>query len=122
MDPNSSKGETEWNPHMMEPLEHVETRSPSPKSGPAGERHSVSGSVSTSSTGDGRDDSSSRGRRSRPSVAASSSQLAPVREMKERKGFRALSDDSTLSNGSQNDRPSIAKLVSGEGVVSSKKV
>ena len=122
MDSNSEKEETEWNPHMMESLQHVETRSPSPKSDPVDERRSVSGSVSTSSTSDGRDGGNSRGRRSKPSVTASASQLATVQEMKEQKGFRALSTDSTLSNSSQKDRPSIAKITSDEGVVSSKKV
>ena len=78
-------------------------------------RHSSSASTTTGVTGDSVNTTGSGGRRSRPSVISASSQLPTVREQNQ---MRAMSMNST-----NKDRPSsLAKLVSDESVVSSKKV
>ena len=126
MDSPPVQEETEWNSHMLQPLEHVTTRSQSPKSeSPDPRRASADGSdrLGSVSTGTG-EVGGSRGRRSRPSVTAASSQLSSVREMKAKKGQqRHLSSVSTVADGSKRDRPSVAsKAESEENVVSTKQV
>lgn len=123
MDSPPIQEETEWNSHMLQPLEHVATRSQSPNSeSPDPRRPSAEGSdrLGSVSTGTG-EAGTSRGRRSRPSVTAASSQLTSVRELKARKGH--LSSVSTVVNGSGRDRPSVvSKTESEENVVSTKQV
>ncbi|KAG8534270.1 uncharacterized protein KY384_001114 [Bacidia gigantensis] len=123
-----SKEETAWNPHMLQPLEHVQTRSTSPKSLLSDRRHSSSASTSTRSTGDDLDSNSSRGRRSRPSVTASSanlitlrerreqrdSQLSTLRELTEQRDERALSGNSSVTFTPSQDRPSLVSPLSSE--------
>lgn len=122
MDSPPIKEEPQWNPHMLETIEHVDERSPSPNSDPIDRRRSSSASTTTYSTGDSTDASGIRGRRSRPSVTASSVQLPTVKEMRDKKEQRHLSADSAAT-ASARDRPSIAKKISSEEVViSSKKV
>ena len=126
MDSPPKKEETAWNEHMLQPLEHVETRSPSPKSDVLERLHpSTASSSSVVSSGDRRN-SSGNGRRSRPSVTASHSQLPSVREMRElreQKEQRALSDDSTISWDRRTEKPSdTTKVDSKENVVSSRDV
>lgn len=137
MDNSPIKEEPEWNSHMLRPLEHVETRSPSPKSDAFDVRNPSAASSSAQSTSDRRDSGSSNGRRSRPSVTAMQSQLPAVREMKQQREQqreqqrdqqdpreqRALSEDSTLTLDTVRDRGSIAANVSSkEKVVSSRDV
>ena len=112
---------------MLEPLEHVETRSPSPKSEKSDQRQSSIGSGSVPSTGDTRDSSGTRGRRSRPSVIASQLHLPSVHEMQEQKEehreSRALSAESTVAFDSTTERPSLAVPSSTpEKVISSRDV
>ncbi len=93
-----------------EPVEVEATLSESPSRND--KRHLSSASISTLSTADNSDQSTSlgRGRRSRPSVASASSQLPTVREKKEQRAL-SLKAPSSLTN-----------VNSEETVVSSKKV
>lgn len=122
MDSPTIKEEPEWNPHMLEPLEHVETRSPSPKSESFEVKSATAASTSVNSNGDRKTSIESRGRRSKPSVAYSLP-LPSKSEKKQHKEARALSNESTLQGGTLKETPSIAvKSISEENIVSSRDV
>lgn len=106
-----------WDVPEGEEIHHVETRSESPTSGGGQRRLSSAASSSTRSTSDSTD-TATRGRRMRPSITSSKSQLPTVQESHEQ---RMLSVDSAKSNGTS-PGSSHTKVGSEEGVVSSKKV
>ena len=141
MPPTPLIEEPEWNEHMMQPIEHVPTRNRSPKTDDGRSEAfsrphlSIDSGGSQSSGGDRKDSLSTQGRRSRPSVTASQSQLPSVREKKERdketakrreseKGEpRHLSNETTVAWDTVRERPSVAsQLSSQEKVISSRDV
>ena len=87
----------EWNEHMMQPIEHVPTRSRSPMSDDG--RHenprvqSTTGSASIASSDDRKDSQSTQGRRSRPSMTASQLQLPSSRQRPSLSGKHEKSRD-----------------------------
>lgn len=118
--------EPAWNPHMLEPMEHVQTRGQSPTSSESpNRRHSSSASSSTLTSGSYRESGGLRGRRMKPSVTASSSQLPAVREMKEQseKRTNTFLSGSTEVYSSCSGRSSIAsEVIPEEKIPSTKKV
>ncbi|KAL9036204.1 MAG: hypothetical protein Q9214_006241 [Letrouitia sp. 1 TL-2023] len=117
--------EPAWNPHMLEPVEHVQTRGQSPTSSESPDRrHSSSASSSTLTSGSYRESSGLRGRRMKPSVTASSSQLPAVREMKEQseKHTNTFLSGSTEVFSSYSGKSSVAsKVIPEEKIPSTKK-